>query len=298
MRIAITGASGLVGSALRRHFEHDGHSVTPVTRRRERSDGAAYWNPDAGEMDESAFEGHDVVIHLAGESLFGVWTPGRKRRIRRSRVDGTRMLAAGLASLTRPPRVMISASGVNYYAPRPASVELDEDAPRGDGFLADVVRGWEGGAEPAQRAGIRTVQLRFGLVLSREGGIVQKMLPPFRLGLGAVVGPGDQAWSWIALADIPPIVRHVIDTQALSGGVNATAPHAVTAREFSHTLGRVLNRPVPLHVPAAAVALLPGGMGRELAIQSTNVVPRRLLESGYRFRFTHLEPALRHLLGR
>lgn len=298
MRVAITGSSGLVGSALRRHFEANGHDVTPVTRRRDRAGKkAAYWNPDAVEMDERAFEGHDVVIHLAGESLFGVWTPKRKERIRRSRVQGTQLLAAGLASLDRRPQVLISASGVNYYAAQPAGVRLDESAPTGAGFLAGVVRGWEAAAEPAEVAGIRTVQLRFGLVLAREGGILQKMLPPFRLGLGAVVGPGDQAWSWVALPEIPHVVQHVIETPALRGGVNTTAPNAVTAREFSETLGRVLHRPVPLHIPAAVVARLPGGMGRELAIQSTNVVPKRLVDSGYRFRFPDLEPALRHLLG-
>jgi uncharacterized protein (TIGR01777 family) len=298
LRVAITGASGLVGSALRRHFEAKGHEVTPVTRRRERAGRkAAYWNPDAVEMDDHAFEGHDAVIHLAGESLFGVWTAKRKERIRRSRVQGTQLLAAGLASLDRPPRVLISASGVNYYAPRPAEVTLDESAESGAGFLAGVVRGWEAAVEPAEVAGIRTVQLRFGLVLAREGGVVQKMLPPFRLGLGAVVGPGDQAWSWIALPEIAHIVQHVIDTSALRGGVNATAPNAVTAREFSITLGRVINRPVPLYIPASVIARLPGGMGRELAIQSANVVPRRLLDSGYRFRFPELESALRGLLA-
>ena len=250
------------------------------------------------EMDERGFEGHDVVIHLAGESLFGVWTAKRMERIRRSRVEGTRLLAAGLASLERPPQVLVSASGVNYYAPRPADVTLDEAAAGGNGFLARVVRDWEGAAAAADAAGIRTVQLRFGLVLARDGGIVQKLLPPFRLGLGAVVGPGDQAWSWIALPEIPHVVQHVIETAALRGGVNATAPNAVTAREFSRTLGRVLNRPVPLHIPAPVVARLPGGMGRELAIQSTNVVPKRLLDSDYRFRFPEIEPALRHVLAR
>ncbi|HEX6589272.1 MAG TPA: TIGR01777 family oxidoreductase [Longimicrobiales bacterium] len=298
MRIAITGSSGLVGSALRRHFESGGHAVLPVTRRRERARAdAPYWNPDANEMDAASFEGVDVVVHLAGESLFGVWTKGRKARIRRSRAEGTRLLAEGLASLARPPRVLVSASGVNYYAPRSANVPLDESAPAGDGFLAEVVRAWEAGTQPAERAGIRTAQLRFGLVIAREGGIVQKMLPPFRLGLGAIVGPGDQAWSWIALADLPAIIDHVIATPQLRGGINTTAPNAVTSREFSQTLGRVLNRPVPLRIPASAVALLPGGMGRELAIQSTNVVPKRLLDSGYPFRFTHLEPALRHVLA-
>jgi len=299
MRIAISGSGGLVGSALRDALAADGHAITAIVRTRQRTRRpTAYWNPEAGEVDEGALEEHDVVIHLAGESLFGVWTRRRKEAIRRSRVHGTQLLAAAIAGLRRPPRLLITASAVGYYGDRPADEPLDEETPGGTGFLAGVVRGWEAANEPADVAGVRTVQLRFGLVLAREGGMLGKMLPPFRLGLGAVVGPGDQVWSWIALPEIAHIVRHVMDVPSLRGPINTTAPNAVTSREFSRTLGRVLRRPVALHVPRFVVALAPGGMGRELALSSARVVPARLHASGYTFRHPELEPALRSLLAR
>jgi uncharacterized protein (TIGR01777 family) len=300
MKIAISGSSGLVGSALKESLAADGHTITPIVRRRPRGRRAAagaYWNPDTGDVDEDSLEAHDVVIHLAGESLFGVWTTRRKEAIRRSRVQGTQLLASALAGLRKPPTLLITASAVGYYGDR-SGEQLDESASGAQGFLAGVVRGWEAANEQAEVAGVRTVQLRFGLVIAREGGIVGTMLPAFRLGLGAVVGPGDQVWSWIARTEIPHIVRHVIATPSLRGPVNATAPHAVTSREFSQTLGRVLHRPVPLYIPRFVVALAPGGLGRELALASADVAPARLLASGYRFQHPRLEPALSELLAR
>jgi uncharacterized protein (TIGR01777 family) len=300
MKIAISGSGGLVGSALQESLAADGHAITPIVRQRRRGRRAAasaYWNPDVGEVDEASLEAHDVVIHLAGESLFGVWTRRRKKAIRRSRVQGTQLLASALAGLRKPPALLITASAIGYYGDRPGE-ELDETASGAQGFIAGVVRGWEAANEPAEVAGVRTVQLRFGLVLAREGGMLGAMLPAFRLGLGAVVGPGDQIWSWIARSEIPHVIRHVIATPSLRGPVNATAPQAVTSREFSQTLGRVLQRPVPLHVPRFVVALAPGGLGHELALASASVVPARLLASGYRFRQPELEPALRELLAR
>lgn len=297
MKIAITGASGLVGAELASALGGD-HEITRVVRRRKRGKkGVAYWNPETGEVDEASLEGHDVVIHLAGESLFAVWTPKRKERIRRSRVNGTQLLAAALAGLQRPPALLITASAVGIYGDRPPDEPLTEDDATADGFLPGVVRGWEAATEPAEVAGIRVVHLRFGLIISEKGGIVATMLPPFRFGLGAVVGPGRQAWSWIALPEIPDVVRHVIATESLRGAVNATTPNAVTAAEFSRTLGRVIHRPVAFHIPAPIVALAPGGMGRELAIASARVVPEKLLGSGYRFRHPELEPTLRMMLA-
>jgi uncharacterized protein (TIGR01777 family) len=298
MRVAITGASGLVGSELVAQLGAE-HEITRVVRRRERAKrGAAYWNPDTGEVDAHALEGHDVVVHLAGESLFGVWTRRRRETIRRSRVQGTQLLASALAALERPPALLVTASAVGFYGDRPTQPPLDEQAGAGAGFLAGVVRSWEAANEPAEVAGIRTVQLRLGLILSERGGIVRTMLPAFRLGLGAVIGPGTQAWSWIALAELPPIVRHVIATPSLRGPVNATAPEAVTSAEFSQALGNALHRPVPIRVPAALVRLAPGGMGRELALASARVAPAKLLATGYRFRHPALEPLLRELVGR
>ena len=300
MKVAISGASGLVGSELSAALRDDGHAITRIVRKRERArkSGVAYWNPDEGEVDEDALEGHDVVIHLAGESLFGIWTKRRKEAIRRSRVQGTQLLSAALAGLSRPPSLLITASAVGIYGSKPPDQPLTEDAPEGEGFLPRVVRGWEAASEPAEVAGIRVARLRFGLVLSKKGGLLGTMLPPFRLGLGAVVGPGDQAWSWIALPEIARVVRHVIATPGLHGAINTAAPNAVSAREFSHTLGRVLHRPVPLHIPRAVVELAPGGMGRELATASARAVPDRLTRSGYSFEWPLLEPALRALLAR
>lgn len=298
MKIAITGARGLVGSELVEALGRE-HTITRMVRRRERTrKNVAYWNPESGEVDEHALEGHDVVIHLAGESLFGVWTRRRKDAIRRSRVHGTQVLASALAGLSQPPSLFITASAVGFYGDRPPTEPLTESAPGAEGFLAGVVRGWEAAAEPAEVAGIRTVQLRFGLIVSERGGIIRTMLPPFRFALGAVVGPGSQAWSWVALPEIPHIVRHVIAHTELRGPVNVTSPNTVTSAEFSHALGNALHRPVPLHVPAAIVALAPGGMGRELAIASANVVPEKLLRSGYTFHHPELESTLRGLLAK
>lgn len=296
MRIAITGASGLVGSELVNELGAD-HAITRLVRRRDRAKrDAAYWNPDTGEIDAAALEGHDVVLHLAGESLFGLWTARRKDAIRRSRVQGTQLLASALAALEQPPALLVTASAVGIYGDRPPDEPLDEDSAGGTGFLAGVVRGWEAATEPAEVAGIRTVHLRLGLVISEKGGIVKTMAPAFRLGLGAVVGPGTQAWSWVALPELPRIVRHVMATDSLRGPVNATAPGAVSAAEFSRALGDALHRPVPLHVPSALVRLAPGGMGRELATASARVLPAKLLATGFDFAYPSLLPALRRLL--
>lgn len=298
-RVAITGASGLVGSTLGSALSEDGWSVTRVVRSREKAaaDDATYWRPSRGEIDASGLEDHDVVIHLAGESLFGVWTPAKKERIRRSRMLGTQLLASALAGLDSPPATLITASAVGYYGDRPGET-LDETSGRGDGFLADVVSAWEEAAAPAEEVGIRVVHLRLGLVLSPKGGLLDVMKPVFKLGLGAVPGSGDQVWSWVALPELPGIVGAAIGNDEMKGPVNATSPGAVTARAFCETLGRVLHRPVPFRVPGALVDLAPGGMGGELVLASQDVRPARLLDDGYAFRFTELEPTLRELLGR
>lgn len=299
MKIAITGSSGLVGLALVDALTTDGHAVTRVVRdrKRARNTGHAYWSPDAGEVDKEGLEGHDVVIHPAGASLFAPWTRKRKEAIRSSRVQGTQLLSAALAGLARPPALLISGSAIGYYGHRPGEAALAESDAGADGFLASVVRGWEAATKPADEAGIRVVHTRLGLVLARHGGIVGTMLPPFRLGLGAVVGSGDQIWSWIALPEIPHIVRHVIAKPEIRGPVNVVAPEAVSAAEFAHGLGRVLHRPVPFRVPAAIVALAPGGMGTELALASARVAPAKLVASGYHFQHPRYEPALRAVLS-
>lgn len=299
MRVAITGSSGMLGSVLTADLERGGHSVTRVVRdRREAAarDGRIYWSPAAGEIDAAGLEGHTAVIHLAGENLFGLWTEQRKERIRRSRTEGTRLLAATLASLEHPPSVLLSASAVGYYGDR-ARKRLTEDAPAGEGFLADVVRQWEAAADPAREGGIRVVNLRFGVMLSPSGGALAVMLPIFRLGIGGRIGKGDQCMSWVALHEIPHVVRHVLEHDSLQGPVNVVAPQTVSHREFVDTVGDVLHRPTLFRVPIFLTGLLPGEMVEETLLASADVVSEKLQASGYHFRFPRLVDALRHELS-
>jgi uncharacterized protein (TIGR01777 family) len=300
MRIAITGSSGLIGSALLARFDRDGHAVTRVVRgasARDSSHRAVAWNPDSGMIDSAGLDGHDAVVHLAGEDIAaGRWTPARKHVIRESRIHGTRLLCETLASLAHRPRVLITASGVGYYGNHEPDHPVDETSPRGVGFLADLVRDWEQATSSAQAAGIRVVQVRFGIVLSPRGGALAKMLPPFKLGLGGKVGNGRQVMSWIAIDDVPSIVLHVIEHPGISGPVNVVTPHAVTNAEFTHALGRVLGRPTILPLPAFAARLLFGEMADALLLGGARVRPERLEDSGYRFAYPQLPQALEHLL--
>jgi uncharacterized protein (TIGR01777 family) len=298
VRVAITGASGLIGSALAEMFAARGDEAVRLVRRPARSDREVTWDPAAGRIDAARLEGVDAVVHLAGESLMGLWTEAKKRRVRESRVRGTALVAETLARLERRPRVLVSASAVGFYGDHPDGEPVDESAPAGRGFLADTVVAWERACEPAAAAGIRVANTRFGLVLSPKGGALAAMLPAFRLGIGGPVGSGRQVVSWIALDEIGPALLHVLEHEELNGPVNFTAPEAVTFQELAQTLGRVLGRPAVLRFPAFAARLLLGEMAEELLLSGARVVPRKLLATGYRFRFPRLEPALRTLLGR
>lgn len=297
MRIAITGATGLIGSALTRRLAAEGHAVTVVTRRGGRA-GSVLWDPAAGRIDAAGLEGHDAVIHLAGESVAGLWTRARRARIRESRVHGTALLAGALAGLERPPRALLCASAVGYYGPRPPEEVVDERSAAGEGFLAEVARAWEAAASPAAAAGIRVASMRFGIVLSGEGGALAPMLPPFRLGLGGRMGSGRQIWTWIAIDDLCRAVSHLLAAESLSGPVNFVAPETPTNAEFTRVLARVLRRPALAPVPAFALRLVLGEMAEAMLLTGACVVPRRLLESGFAFRYPDLEGALRKVLGR
>lgn len=298
MKVLVTGSSGLIGSALLPFLTTGGHEVVRLVRAAPRSDAEILWDPAEGRIDARSLEGLDAAVHLAGENISsGRWTATRKARIRSSRVDGTRLLASTLAGLDRPPRAFVSASAIGYYGDR-GDEELDEQSAPGAGFLAAVCKEWEEAVRPAADAGTRVVRLRFGVILSPSGGALQKMLPPFRLGLGGVIGNGRQYMSWLALDDAVGIVHHALIDGSLSGAVNAVAPHPLTNRDFTKILGRVLSRPTLFPVPAFAARLTFGEMADELLLASTRVVPRKLEESNYRFRFAELEPALRHLLGK
>lgn len=300
MRVAITGATGLVGRAAAEAFRAAGHRITPVTRSLGsvgHGERAVVWHPERGIIEADGLEGHDVVIHLAGESIAGVWTPGKKRRIRESRVQGTTLLARTLARLKDKPQALFSASAMGIYGTHPPEREIDESVPPGTGFLADVGREWEASTQAAEEAGIRVIHMRFGNVLSPEGGMLATLIPIFRLGLAASFGSGRQMWPWIALEDIPPAIVHLLERPEIAGPVNFVAPDPVSNDEFTSTLARVLGRPSLLSIPKFATRLAPGGMGDEILLGGARLVPRRLLESGYEFRQPKLEPALRAMLA-
>jgi uncharacterized protein (TIGR01777 family) len=255
------------------------------------------WNPAARSIGTPALEGLDAVVHLAGDNIAsGRWTAAKKASIRDSRVQGTAVLCEALAQLVKPPHVLLSASAVGYYGDRGETV-LREESPPGTGFLAEVCQAWEAATAPAVQRGIRVVRLRFGMVLSQAGGALAKLLTPFRLGLGGVVGAGKQYMSWVALDDVLGVVQYALSTEALQGPVNVVAPQAVTNREFTATLGQVLRRPTRLPLPAFAARLLFGEMADALLLASTRVAPARLVASGYTLQYPELEAALRHLLG-
>jgi uncharacterized protein (TIGR01777 family) len=298
MRIVVTGSSGLVGSALLPLLTTGGHSVTRLVRRSRDGGPSVRWDPVLGTIDQEGLEGHDAFVHLAGESISsGRWNARVKKLIRDSRLNGTKLLCDAINRLQKPPKTLVCASAIGFYGDRGEEV-LDERFAAGEGFLADVCKDWEAITESVRPRGIRVVNLRFGVVLSPAGGALAKMLTPFKLGLGGVIGSGRQYMSWIAIDDVVGAILHAITDEALNGPVNAVAPNPVTNREFTKTLGRVLRRPTIFPVPAPVARLALGEMADELLLASTRVVPRRLQETGYAFRFSDLELALRHVLGR
>jgi uncharacterized protein (TIGR01777 family) len=298
MHIAVTGASGLLGSALVPFLTTGGHGVTPVTRQSRPRD-AIRWDPSSGAIDASAFEGLDAVVHLAGENVGVRWTEERKRRIRASRAGGTRLLAETLASLKRPPRVLVSASAVGVYGDRGDEVLTEDAIPTGppSDFFVALGREWEAATDPARAAGIRVVTLRFGIILTPAGGALGRMLTPFRLGVGGPLGSGKQWVSWISADDAVGAVHHALFAGDLSGPVNAVAPEPTTSRVFATTLGRVLRRPAVVPAPAPALRLLFGEMADTALLGSQRASASRLLAAGYTYRHPRLEAALRHVLG-
>ena len=294
LRIAITGATGLIGSKLIPYFYSEGHQVTQITRQASLKGASApliTWDPDAGKMDEARLEGFDVVVHLAGANVGQYWTPSHKQQILDSRVNGTRLLCTTLAGLKHKPKVLLAASAVGYYGNHAPDISLDEQSPKGHGFLAEVCEAWERETRIAVKAGIRVVNMRFGVVLSKKGGALAKMNVPFQLGLGGVLGTGKQMISWIALDEIPSIMMHVINVD-IAGAVNAVSPNAVSNKEFTKILGEVIKRPTVFPVPALGVKLLFGEMGEEMLLQGSRVEPERLQNTNYRFHYPDLRSAL------
>ena len=298
MRILVTGASGLIGSALVSFLGAGRHAVTRLVRAQARPGRAeVHWDPAAGMLDPMVLQGLDAAVHLAGESIAQKWTPERKAEILKSRARGTRLLSESFARLTQPPRVFVCASAIGYYGNRGEEI-LTEESASGSGFLAEVCREWEAACEPAARKGIRVVNLRTGVVLSPAGGVLGRMLFPFRLGLGGRIGSGKQYMSWIAVDDLVGAILHALTCDKLIGPVNAVAPNPVTNLEFTKALGRVLRRPTVFPVPAWAARLALGEMANDLLLASARVEPTRLASSGYVFQYPELEGALRHVLGK
>ncbi len=298
MKVAVTGASGLVGSALVPFLAKNGHEVLRLVRRDPRDAAEVRWAPDRGEIDAAALEGVDAVVHLSGENIAGGrWSAARKKRLYDSRIGSTRTLARALAAMNRPPKVLLSTSAIGYYGSC-GDAWLTESSPAADDFLGRLAVDWEAAAAPAAEAGIRVVHPRSGLVLSPAGGALGKMLLPFRLGLGGVIGPGTQYMSWIAIDDVLGAVQHTLVRDDLQGPFNMVAPEPVTNREFTKTLGRVLGRPTVAPVPAFALRLVLGEMAEATLLSSGRVRPDRLQATSFTFRFPALEDALRHVLGK
>ena len=296
MVIAISGSSGLIGTALSRELVAAGHEVRPLVRRAARAANEIPWDPVRGTIDTARLEGVDGLVNLAGENLAQRWTSDVKRRIRDSRVQGTTLLARTIASLATKPRVFVSGSAIGIYGNR-GDEPLDEESTLGDDFLASVCKEWEGATAPASDAGVRVVLLRTGLVLAKDGGVLQKFLLPFRLGIGGTLGNGDQWMSWIGMPDYVAATSRLLRDATLKGAFNMVSPNPVTNREFTDILANILKRPAFIPVPSFALKFAMGEMVEGTALASQRIRPRRLLEAGFTYTQPTLDSALRALLS-
>ena len=290
MKILISGATGLIGQELSGHLSSQGHDI--VTLQRVSPETPPYWNIEDRVIDLGNQQKIDAVIHLAGENIAaGRWSKERKEAIRNSRIVGTTLLAEFLAKLEEKPKLLISCSAVGFYGHRPDEI-LNEQSRQGRGFLAEVCNRWEMATAAAEQAGIRVVNIRLGMVLSRDGGALKKMLLPFKLGFGGIIGHGRQVVSWIALDDVVGAVKHILENDQLSGPVNLVSPHPVTNRVLTKTLGHILRRSTILPLPAFLAKLFLGEMAEELLLSSTEVLPEKLQKSGYKFSYPDLKETL------
>jgi uncharacterized protein (TIGR01777 family) len=300
MKITVTGATGLIGRALIEALTRDGIEVIALSRRVHVTSHpiqTAFWDPANGQLDASVLESADAIVHLAGETISNRWTRAQKQRIRRSRVESTRLIVEAAKKLTQPPRVFVAASAIGFYGDR-GDEELDETFPAGSGFLAEVCRDWEAEAARAQDFGARIANLRIGVVLSTKGGALAKMLLPFRMALGGPMGSGRQWISWVHIDDVIGAIRLVLNRDDLSGPINTTAPQPVRQAEFAKELGRALRRPALAPAPGLALRLILGEMAQSLLLEGQKVLPRRLEEAGYSFQYPNLPQALADILSK
>lgn len=298
MRLLLSGSHGLVGKALITRLEADSHEIFRLVRHAPSSESEIEWSPDRYSIALARLEGFDAVIHLAGESIAeGRWNEEKKKRIRQSRVKGTKLLADAMANLSRPPKTLISASAVGYYGNR-GDEPLTETSAPGNDFLSEVCVEWEKATDLAAEKGIRVVNTRFGIILSPDGGALAKMLTPFRMGVGGKIGSGKQWMSWIALEDVVEGLMYALTNESLRGPVNFVAPNPVTNAEFTKTMGRLLSRPTLFPIPAFAARIAFGEMADALLLSSQRVAPMRLKEADYRFSYSELKQALSHVLAR
>lgn len=296
MKVAVTGTSGLIGSSLLSFLSKKNISVCKILRE-STTENEISWKPETGEWNSAFTDGIDGIVHLAGENIAtGKWTKEKKKKIKNSRIEGTKRLCNHVLKLPSPPSVFVCASAVGFYGDRGVEV-LNEDSSRGSGFLSDVCIGWEQATKTISNAGIRVINLRFGMVLSNAGGALAKMLTPFKMGMGGRIGNGKQYMSWVAIDDVIGAIYHALFTESLKGPVNVTSPNPVTNMEFTKILGRVLNRPTIIPMPAFAARLIFGEMANELLLTSTRVEPKKLLNTEYRFQYPELEDALKHILN-
>jgi uncharacterized protein len=296
VKVVVSGASGLIGSALVPTLLEQGHEVLRLVRREPASTGEVRWDPAAGELDPRELDGVDAIVNLSGENIGQRWTASRKREIVASRVRATDLLARTAAALDPPAAVLVCAGGAGIYGDRGDEIVTEESA-LGEGFEADVVRAWEAAAEPAREAGIRVVNFRQGMVLGKDGGALQRMLLPFKLGVGGRVGDGRQWWTWVARDDVSAAYAFVLGTD-IAGAVNLCAPNPVTCTQFTDALGKALHRPTILPAPAFAIRALYGEMGDNVLLRGRRALPARLLDAGFEFSLPTIDAALARELGR
>jgi uncharacterized protein len=297
MKVAITGASGLIGSALCTYITQKGHDVLRIVRKKTSDAQEIFWDTENKKLEVDKLEGVDAIVHMAGESIASSrWSEAQKAKIRNSRIEGTKQLADAISKLAKPPKVVVSGSAIGFYGNR-GNEDLTEQSQPGTGFLADVCRDWEQAISSIRSKGVRVVNLRTGVILSTKSGALSKMLPIFNLGGGGNIGSGRQYMSWISLDDEVMAIWHIINTDSIVGPVNCVAPNPVTNQEFTQILGKVIHRPTILPLPEFAAKIIMGEMADELLLASQRCLPKSLLNNGYTFQYPNLEQALRHELG-